>query len=146
LTELCIDFKHKLLTIIDYQHFVFVAVHCTVANLTFDLACVVLCLGCLRVFGKGKCHYKSSTMNRGRRRPYEDHEGGERYFKRRRTSSHTEKKEEDLIKNEILTAGEKTGSVISIETVAKSLETLLFTQDLDRNILEIFHQFQALRA
>ncbi|ODM96979.1 Nuclear cap-binding protein subunit 1 [Orchesella cincta] len=73
--------------------------------------------------------FKYLKMNRGRRRPYEDTEGGERYFKRRRTSSHTEKKEEDPIKSQILTAGEKTNSVeTSIESVAKSLESELATQ------------------
>ena len=34
---------------------------------------------------------------------------------------------------------------VQVEKYSTTLETLLFTQDLDPNILDVFHQFVALR-
>ena len=36
-------------------------------------------------------------------------------------------------------------SMFQVEKYSTTLETLLFTQDLDSNILDVFHQFVALR-
>ena len=37
------------------------------------------------------------------------------------------------------------GFLLQVEKYSTTLETLLFTQDLDPNILDVFHQFVALR-
>lgn len=57
----------------------------------------------------------------------------DRYFKRRRTASYTEKKEEDPVKSCILTVGDKSMSAVmsvetSIEKVAQTLEAELGTE------------------
>ena len=36
-------------------------------------------------------------------------------------------------------------TMLQVERYSTTLETLLFTQDLDPNILDVFHQFVALR-
>ncbi|OXA64231.1 Nuclear cap-binding protein subunit 1 [Folsomia candida] len=65
-----------------------------------------------------------------RRRRFEEVEGGDRNFKRRRTSSYNEKKEEDPIKSLICNAGDKKSASVetSIEEAAKMLENELATQ------------------